>query len=90
MDCDNDNGTSWQFLFIILFYVHWCEDVRSPGAGVTDSCELSCGYQELNLGPLGEQPVLLTSETPLQGLGYYGSLNEVWFYSVTSTHLSKY
>ena len=26
----------------------------------TDSCELPHGYWELNPGPLGEQPVLLT------------------------------
>jgi hypothetical protein len=36
-----------------------CEGVRSPGTGVTDNCELSCGCWDLNLGPLEEQPVLL-------------------------------
>jgi hypothetical protein len=29
---------------------------------VTDSFELPCGYWELNLGPLKEQPVLLTTK----------------------------
>ena len=42
-----------------------CEGVGSPGIGVTDSCELSCGCWELNLGPLEEQPVLLTIEPSL-------------------------
>ena len=36
--------------------------VRSPGTGIKDSCELPCGYWELNSGPLEEQPVLLTTE----------------------------
>ena len=38
------------------------EGARSPATGVTDSCELPCGYWELNPGPLEEQPVLLTTE----------------------------
>lgn len=38
------------------------EGVRSPGREVTDSCELTCGYWELNPGPLKEQPVLLTAD----------------------------
>jgi hypothetical protein len=37
-----------------------------PETGGTDSCESPCGYWELNPGPLQEQPVLLTSEPPLQ------------------------
>jgi hypothetical protein len=48
--------------------VHLCEDVRSPGTGVVDSCELPCGCWKLNLGPLEEQPMLLTAELPLQSL----------------------
>jgi hypothetical protein len=28
--------------------VLWCESIRSPGTGVTDSCELPCGCWELN------------------------------------------
>ena len=43
-----------------------CEGVRSPGIGVTDRCELSCGSWELNQGPLEEQPVLLVTKPPLQ------------------------
>ena len=43
-----------------------CEGVRSPGTGVTDNCELPCGYWELNPGPLEEQAVLLTAEPSLQ------------------------
>ncbi|KAL6074356.1 hypothetical protein STEG23_012106, partial [Scotinomys teguina] len=39
---------------------------RSPGTGVTDSCELPCGFWDLNPGPLEEQPVLLTAEPSLQ------------------------
>jgi hypothetical protein len=30
------------------------EAVRLPKTGVTDSCELSCGYYEPNPGPLQE------------------------------------
>ena len=64
------------FLKIIYFYVHWwvclhvylCEGVRSPGTGVTDSCELQCRCWELNLGPLEEQLVLLTVEPSLLSL----------------------
>ena len=44
----------------------WYEGVRFPGTGVTDSCELSCGCWELNLGPLGKQPVLQTAEPSVQ------------------------
>jgi hypothetical protein len=47
------------------------EDVRSPGAGVTDwtpCCKAPRGYWELNLGLLEEQPVLFTAELPLQPL----------------------
>ena len=32
--------------------------VRSPGTGITDSCELPCGCWQLNAGPLQEQQVL--------------------------------
>ena len=51
--------------YLSSFYVYWCF-VRSPGARVTDSYELPCGCWELNLGPLEEQPVLLTTEPFLQ------------------------
>jgi len=38
--------------------------IRSPGTGVTDTCELSCscGCWKPNLGSLEEQPVLLMAE----------------------------
>ena len=42
------------------------EGVRSPGTGITEGCELPRGYWELNLGPLEEQPVYLTTEPSLQ------------------------
>lgn len=35
------------------------------GTGISDSCELPCGYGELNPDPLEEQPVLL-AEPSLQ------------------------
>lgn len=42
--------------------MHWCfacicvcAGVGCPGAGVTESYELSCGSWELNLGPLEDQ-----------------------------------
>lgn len=37
-----------------------------PRTGITDSCELTGGYWELNPSPLQEQSVFLTSETSLQ------------------------
>jgi hypothetical protein len=45
----------------LVFCLRVClyEGVRSPGTGIVDSCELSCGCWELNPGPLEEQPVLL-------------------------------
>jgi hypothetical protein len=53
---------------LLLFCMHVClhEGVRSPGAGATVSCELPCGCWELNLGPLQEEPVLLTAEPSFQ------------------------
>jgi hypothetical protein len=45
------------------------EGIRSPGPRVTDSCELPCGCQELDPGPVEEQPdMLLMSEPFLQPL----------------------
>lgn len=41
------------------------------GTGVTDSCELPCGYWELNPSPLEEQPVPLTTEPSFQPLNFY-------------------
>jgi hypothetical protein len=43
-----------------------CKGVRSPGTGIIDSHELPSESWELNLGPLEEYPVLLTTEPPLQ------------------------
>lgn len=63
------------FIFICIFcdlvffpHVCLCEDVGSPEAGVTDSCELSFGCWDPNSGLLEEQPVLLTAEPSLKPL----------------------
>jgi hypothetical protein len=40
-------------------------DTGFPGTGVTDSSEQPCWFWELNLGLLGEEPVLLTTEPSL-------------------------
>ena len=50
---------------ILCLNVFLCEGARYPGTGVIDNCKLPCGYWELNLGPLEEQPVLLTVEPSL-------------------------
>jgi hypothetical protein len=39
--------------------------LEAPETGVTCGCELPYGCWELNLGPLQEQPVLLTMEPSL-------------------------
>lgn len=36
-----------------------------------DGHEPPCGYWELSLGPVQEQPMLLTVKTPLQPLAYF-------------------
>ena len=56
------------FLFFFKLYVNWCEGIRSPGTGVTDSCKLPCGCWELNPGSLEEQAVSLTFKTSPQPL----------------------
>ena len=53
-----------------------CEGVRSPEAGVTDSCGLPCGCWELNPGPLEVQSVLLPAEPSLQPC--FVIFNYVW------------
>lgn len=76
--------TDVNFHFILLFYfvfekfacmhiyvhhVHtWCH--RPPRTGVTNSCnpQEPCGCWKLNLSPLEELPVLLTTEPFLQPL----------------------
>ncbi|KAM7331642.1 hypothetical protein ACRRTK_008350 [Alexandromys fortis] len=50
------------------------QGVRSPGTGVTDSCEMPFGYWVLSPGPLEEHPVLLTTEPSLQFPGSYFEL----------------
>ena len=51
------------FLFmcigVLLACTCVCEGVRSSGTGVIDSCKLSYGCWELNLGPLEDQPSAL-------------------------------
>jgi hypothetical protein len=44
----------------LMFCLHvcLCECTGSSGMGVIGSCELSCGFWELNLGPLEEHLVL--------------------------------
>ena len=42
------------------------EVIGSPGTGITDDCGPPCGCWESKLGPLQEQPVLLTAEPSLQ------------------------
>ena len=54
-----------------------CVSVRFPGTRITDSCELLCGCWELNLGPLEEQPVLLTAEPSLSVLDSLVDLKKV-------------
>ena len=39
------------------------EDARSPETGLTNSCELPCGYWKLNSRPFQEQQVLLMIES---------------------------
>lgn len=47
------------------------EGVEFPGTGVTDHCEPTCGSWRWNMGPLQEQPVLLTVESSLQPTKLY-------------------
>jgi hypothetical protein len=54
---------------ICLCMLHVCggqKRVLNPLELELDSCELPCGCCKLNLGPLEEQPVLLTAEPSLQ------------------------
>lgn len=45
------------------------ESVKSSSTGVTDSCWSLCGWWDLDLYPLEEQPVLLCSEPSLHPCG---------------------
>jgi len=49
-------------LCVLMFCWHVLLFECIGSSGVTDSYELPCGCWELNLGPLEEQPVLLTTE----------------------------
>jgi hypothetical protein len=40
-------------------------DIGCPVTGITDSCETPCGCWELNLGPLKEQWMLLSTKSSL-------------------------
>lgn len=46
----------------------WCtqkpeEDIGSPGAKVTEGCGPPVGCRESNLGPVDDEPELLTTES---------------------------
>jgi hypothetical protein len=64
----------YQCLLACMYVNHVCawylqrplESTGSLGTGVMDDWELPCGHWELNLGPLQEQHLLLTSESSLQ------------------------
>jgi hypothetical protein len=60
-------GNSFLNVCALVYRLHVClrEGIRSPGTGVTESCELPRGCWELYQDPLGEQPVPLTSEPSL-------------------------
>lgn len=49
-----------------MFVHHMHEGTESPKTEISDSDELPCGVWELSLGPLQEQPMVLTAEPPLQ------------------------
>ena len=53
-------------LKICLFYLLLSLSSDTPDEGIADCCEPPCGFWELNLGPLEEQWVLLTTEQSLQ------------------------
>lgn len=51
---------------VLCLDAYLCEDVRSCGAGVTDSsCEVLCGCRDLNQNPLEEHSVLSIPELSL-------------------------
>lgn len=57
-------------VFACMYVHHACnaepkEAIKSSGTRVTDGYESLCGYWESNLGPLEEQPALLTTEPSL-------------------------
>lgn len=42
------------------------DSFRHAGTGVSDCCESPCRCWELNLGTMGDQPILLTTDPSLQ------------------------
>lgn len=51
-------------LHMCAWCIQWSEKgAGSPGTGVMDDCELSCGYWGLNSRPLQEKHVFFTTET---------------------------
>ena len=44
--------------------------VGSPETGITKNYEIPCGCWELDTGPLGEEPVLLTVHPFFQPFGF--------------------
>ena len=63
-----DRKTSVESFLVYSFYVHWCfaMGIRYPEIGIKHSCELPCGYREVNPGPLEDQSVLFTTESSFQ------------------------
>jgi len=53
-------------VFVFCLHVCLCEGADYSETGIPDSCELPCGCWELNLDPLEEQSVLLSTEPSLQ------------------------
>ena len=75
---------------MLVFYLHAClvVGVRSPGTRVTDTCELPCGYWELNLGPLEEQQgVCLLKNRNETDLGLCLNPNTDMYVQVPNVHL---
>jgi hypothetical protein len=66
---------SFSFLrFIYLYYVYQYNIAlfrHKASDPIADGYEQLCGCWELNSGPLGEQSVLLTTESSLQSLQYF-------------------
>ena len=50
---------------MVFLHVCLCEGDGSSETRVLDSLNLSCGYWELNPGPMEREPVLLTTELSL-------------------------
>lgn len=59
-------GFCFYIIYLNLLYMHWCEGIRCPGTGTTDSYELPCRGWELHPGPLEEQSEVLPTEPSLQ------------------------